>query len=89
MEQEVVKTKEEMIAELQSRQLEIMHELSSMDYLDIKEADGDDMTQYGDFRAKRRELRAEYNNAEKAIKMMMQDSKQSDLPDLPFCENGV
>lgn len=51
------------------RMAEIQAELSAMDYLTSKEADGEDMSAYdekysGDWHAYRRNLRAEYNKLE-------------------------
>lgn len=44
------------------RMSEIEKELSSMDYLTSKELDGEDMTEYGDNKNKRKSLRAEYRS---------------------------
>ena len=54
------------------RMAEIQAEFRRMDYLDHKEADGEDMSEYdedygGDWRAYRRGLRAEYNRIEKEL----------------------
>lgn len=46
------------------RMSEIEKELSSMDYLTSKELDGEDMTEYGDYKNKRKSLRAEYRSLE-------------------------
>ena len=46
------------------RMREILEELESMDYLTSKYIDGEDMTKYGDWQARRRALRAEYNELE-------------------------
>lgn len=35
-----------------------------MDYLTSKELDGEDMTEYGDYKGKRKSLRAEYRDLE-------------------------
>lgn len=53
---------EEEIAERerQQRMNEIMSELQSMDYLTSKFIDGEDMSQYGDWQSKRKDLREEY-----------------------------
>ena len=47
-----------------SRKAEILRELADMDYLTSKYVDGEDMTQYGDWQAKRRALREEYRRLE-------------------------
>lgn len=44
-----------------NRMQSILRELSSMDYLTSKYIDGEDMTPYGDWQEKRKELRLEYN----------------------------
>lgn len=41
---------------------EILAELQSMDYLTSKYIDGEDMTEYGDWQARRRALREEYSS---------------------------
>lgn len=46
----------------------IQAELASMDYLTSKALDGEDMTPYGDWQARRRALRAEYRNLEQKYK---------------------
>lgn len=46
------------------RMQEIEGELKSMDYLTSKELDGEDMTEYGDYKAKRKALREEYRTLE-------------------------
>lgn len=48
-----------------------MHEIEALlakdDYLTSKEIDGEDMTQYGDYKAKRKALRAEHRTLEAQI----------------------
>lgn len=46
------------------RMSELENELKSMDYLTSKELDGEDMTEYGDYKGKRKSLRAEYRSLE-------------------------
>lgn len=46
------------------RMEQILEELDSLDYLTSKYVDGEDMTQYGDWQAYRRSLRAEYRSLE-------------------------
>lgn len=46
------------------RMEEILAELASMDYLTSKYIDGEDMTEYGDWQAKRKALRKEYRQLE-------------------------
>lgn len=46
------------------RKQEILRELADMDYLTSKYVDGEDMTQYGDWQARRKALRAEYRTLE-------------------------
>lgn len=48
----------------QQRMQEIVLELQSMDYLTSKYIDGEDMTEYGDWHAKRKALREEYRQLE-------------------------
>lgn len=48
----------------QQRMQEIVSELQSMDYLTSKYIDGEDMTEYGDWQAKRKSLREEYRQLE-------------------------
>ena len=43
---------------------EILAELASMDYLTSKYIDGEDMTEYGDWQARRKALREEYRQLE-------------------------
>ena len=43
---------------------EILAELDSMDYLTSKYIDGEDMTEYGDWQARRKALREEYRQLE-------------------------
>ena len=46
------------------RMQEILAELASMDYLTSKYIDGEDMTEYGDWQARRKALREEYRQLE-------------------------
>jgi hypothetical protein len=46
------------------RMAEIQSELRSMDYLTSKYIDGEDMSEYGDWQAKRKALRIEYRELE-------------------------
>lgn len=48
----------------QRRMQEIKRELTSMDYLTSKYVDGEDMSEYGDWQAKRKALREEYRQLE-------------------------
>lgn len=48
----------------EQRMQEILAELASMDYLTSKYIDGEDMTEYGDWQAKRKALREEYRQLE-------------------------
>lgn len=50
-----------------NRMNEIQSELSSMDYLTSKYIDGEDMSQYGDWREKRKVLREEYRELESQL----------------------
>ena len=58
---------EEEIAERerQQRMSAILSELQSMDYLTSKYIDGEDMSQYGDWQEKRKQLREEYRELNK------------------------
>lgn len=49
----------------EQRKAEILAKLSSMDYLTSKFIDGEDMSEYGDWQAKRKALREEYRQLEK------------------------
>lgn len=46
------------------RMKEIEDDLQKMDYLTSKELDGEDMTEYGDYKEKRKALRAEHRTLE-------------------------
>lgn len=48
----------------QTRMRQIINELASMDYLTSKYVDGEDMSEYGDWQAKRKALREEYRELE-------------------------
>ena len=48
----------------EKRMQEILAELTSMDYLTSKYIDGEDMTEYGDWQARRKALREEYRQLE-------------------------
>lgn len=50
--------------EAQIRMAEIKRQLRSMDYLTSKYIDGEDMSEYGDWQAKRKALREEYRQLE-------------------------
>lgn len=50
--------------EREIRMRQIKTELASMDYLTSKYIDGEDMTEYGDWQAKRKALREEYRELE-------------------------
>ena len=61
---------------IRQRMLAIERELRSMDYLNSKELDGEDMTKYneqyvGGYKQHRRELRAEYNVLEEQLKELL------------------
>jgi hypothetical protein len=49
------------------RMSEIQQELSAMDYLTSKYIDGEDMSQYGDWQARRKALREEYRELEQQL----------------------
>lgn len=52
---------------IRQRMTEIQDELASMDYLTSKYIDGEDMSEYGDWQAKRRALREEYRQLEEEL----------------------
>lgn len=52
--------------EAQIRMKQIKNELREMDYLTSKYIDGEDMSEYGDWQAKRKALREEYRQLEEA-----------------------
>lgn len=52
---------------IRNQMYQIQNELSSMDYLTSKYIDGEDMTKYGDWQTKRRELREQYNQLEEQL----------------------
>lgn len=49
------------------RMAEIIQELEATDYITLKYIDGEDMTEYGDWQARRKALREEYRNLERDI----------------------
>lgn len=49
------------------RMNEIKKELADMDYLTSKYIDGEDMSEYGDWQDKRKELRSEYRGIEEEL----------------------
>ena len=51
------------------RMKDIIAELESMDYLTSKYIDGEDMTEYGDWQGKRRQLRVEYRQLESSLEV--------------------
>jgi len=51
------------------RMKDIIAELESMDYLTSKYIDGEDMTEYGDWQGKRRQLRLEYRQLESSLEV--------------------
>lgn len=51
----------------QERLQEIEQELKGMDYLTSKYIDGEDMSQYGDWQGRRRQLRQEYREIEEIL----------------------
>lgn len=51
-----------------TRMNEIEKELQSLDYLTSKEIDGEDMSEYKDYKSKRKVLRAEYRTLESKVK---------------------
>jgi hypothetical protein len=52
---------------IKQRMAEIQDELASMDYLTSKYIDVEDMSEYGDWQAKRRALREEYRQLEEEL----------------------
>ena len=52
---------------IRTRMQEILDELAAMDYLTSKYIDGEDMSEYGDWQARRRALREEYRQLEQQI----------------------
>lgn len=55
--QEYQPTTQELINQVQSNILSLIAELNAMGYLTSKEADEEDMSQYGDWKAHRKHLR--------------------------------
>lgn len=53
--------------DLVARMTEIKSELTALDYLTSKEADGEDMSEYGDYRTRRKALRSEYRELESKL----------------------
>lgn len=51
----------------EQRMQEILTELDAMDYLTSKYVDGEDMSEYGDWQAKRKALREEYRQLESEV----------------------
>lgn len=61
-------TEEEQVREAkQERMRAIEAELQSMDYLTSKYIDGEDMSAYGDWQGKRKQLREEYRQLEEGL----------------------
>lgn len=55
-------------AAILARMAEIRQTLDDMDYLTSKEIDGEDMSEYGDYKEERKALRAEYRELETKLK---------------------
>ena len=55
-------------AAILTRMAEIRQTLDEMDYLTSKEIDGEDMSEYGDYKEERKALRAEYRELETKLK---------------------
>lgn len=53
--------------QIHKKMQKIQDELSSMDYLTSKYIDGEDMTQYGDWQEKRKQLRQQYRELENSL----------------------
>lgn len=59
---------------IRNQMYQIQNELSSMDYLTSKYIDGEDMTKYGDWQTKRRELREQYNQLEEQLNSLTNEN---------------
>ena len=55
-------------AAILTRMTEIRQTLNEMDYLTSKEIDGEDMSEYGDYKEERKTLRTEYRELETKLK---------------------
>lgn len=55
-------------AAILTRMAEIRQTLDEMDYLTSKEIDGEDMSEYGDYKEERKAIRAEYRELETKLK---------------------
>lgn len=55
-------------AAILARMAEIRQTLDEMDYLTSKEIDGEDMSEYGDYKEERKALRVEYRELETKLK---------------------
>jgi hypothetical protein len=55
-------------AAILARMAEIRQTLDEMDYLTSKENDGEDMSEYGDYKEERKALRVEYRELETKLK---------------------
>lgn len=55
-------------AAILARMAEIRQTLDEMDYLTSKEIDGEDMSEYGDYKEERKALRTEYRELETKLK---------------------
>lgn len=73
-------TKEE-IAEMerQNRMSTILQELQSMDYLTSKYVDGEDMSAYGDWQERRKQLRAEYRELEEQANAVQSEQADDEI----------
>lgn len=65
--EEVQTTTQELINKAQSRILELKSELTKLEYLTSKEVDGEDMSQYGNWKEYRKSLRAEVREQEAEV----------------------
>lgn len=77
-----VPTTQELINNAQSQMLDVSSKIRKMDYLTHKEADGEDMSKYGDWRGERKQLRVRYNELEAEVvklKIKLAEENESNL----------
>lgn len=75
-------TTQELINQAQSEMLDVSSKIRKMDYLTHKEADGEDMSKYGDWRGERKRLRVRYNELEAEVvklKIKLAEENESNL----------
>ena len=84
MENEIIEVElstQELINQKYSELLNISSELKATDYIALKELDGEDVSKYGDYKLKRRNLRELYNQIENELKDYQDKLNNEDIND--------